>query len=130
MTAAQREQLRRSLQSLEAELLGKGQRKIIPNRTSEEEVGGDEDEQPLNEMLQTIASDRNRTSAATLALVQKALEKLRREPEAFGECEECGDEIPLGRLKAMPYAELCVSCQSKRDGPRSLPTRKKLTDFR
>src|SRR5688572_27557913 len=130
MTAAQREQLKRSLQSLEAELLGRGRTKIAPNRTSDGEVGSDEDEQPLNEMLQTIASDRNRTSAATLALVRKALEKLKQEPDSFGDCEECGEEIPLGRLKAMPFAELCVSCQSKRDGPRTLPTRKKLTDYR
>lgn len=130
MTAAQREQLRRALQAMEAEILGRGQAKLEPNRTSDAEVGSDEDEQPLNEMLQTIASDRNRTSAATLALVRKALEKIQREPDAFGECEECGEEIPLGRMKAMPYAELCVGCQSKRDGPRTLPTRKKLTDYR
>ncbi len=31
----------------------------------------------------------------------------------YGECEECGDEIGAGRLKAMPLAKLCVSCQSQ-----------------
>ena len=129
MTAAQREQLKRSLQSLEADLLGRGRSKIAPNRSSDQEVGSDEDEQPLNEMLQTIASDRNRTSATTLILVRKALEKLKQEPDSFGECEECGEEIPQGRLKAMPYAQLCVSCQGKHDGPRTLPTRKRLTDY-
>jgi len=128
MTPAQRSQLKTALQALEAQLQGKGPRKVEPNRTGEAEVGGDEDEQPLNEMLQSIASNRNRSDAATLVLVRRALEKLSADPDAFGECEECGDEIPLGRLKAMPYAELCVSCQAKRD-PRTLPTRKKLTDY-
>ena len=30
----------------------------------------------------------------------------------YGECMECGDTIPAGRLKALPYATLCVSCAS------------------
>ena len=128
MTPAQRHQMKKALQELEAQLLGKGPRKVEPNRTGETELGGDEDEQPLNEMLQTIASNRNRSDAATLALVRRALEKLSADPESFGECEECGEEIALGRLKAMPYAQLCVACQAKRD-PRTLPTRKKLTDY-
>jgi RNA polymerase-binding transcription factor len=129
MTAAQRAQFKKALEALEAQLLGKGLRKVEPNRTDDAEVGTDEDEQPLNEMLQSIASNRNRSDAATLALVRRALEKLAKEPESFGECEECGDEIAQGRLKAMPYAELCVNCQAKKDPGRTLPTRKRLTDY-
>ena len=128
MTDAQREEMRKLLLALHAELTGKTPAKIEPNRTDDSKVGGDEDEQPLNEMLQTIASNRNRSDAATLSLVRRALEKLSADPESFGECEECGEEIAPGRLKAMPYAELCVGCQAKRD-PRTLPTRKKLTDY-
>ena len=41
---------------------------------------------------------------------------------------ECGEEIGEGRLKAMPYAEFCVTCQTKRD-PAKTATRKKLTDY-
>ena len=44
-------------------------------------------------------------------------------------CEECNEELPLGRLRAMPYAELCVPCQSKQDAPRGGHTRRKLTDY-
>ena len=54
-------------------------------------VGGDEDEQPLNEMMQAIASSRNRNMDGVLARVVKALGKLRNDPDSFGECEECGD---------------------------------------
>ena len=57
------------------ELTGKTIAKIEPNRTDDAKVGGDEDEQPLNEMLQAIASDsvsrrlrqRRRTSAGCSA---------------------------------------------------------------
>jgi RNA polymerase-binding transcription factor len=130
LTAAQKRTLRRALQMLLSEVSSKGVRRIAPNRTDETKVGGDEDEQPLNEMLQAIASDRNRATGNALGRVQRALEKLDRAPEDAGACEECGEDIPWGRLKAMPYAELCVACQGKRDGPDHRPTRRGLTDFR
>ena len=130
LTRAQRNQIHELLQALVAELTGKAPRRIEPNRAHESDVGGDEDEQPLNEMLQAIASNRNKNMDGVLARVNRALAKLRDSPDSLGECEECGDELPFGRLKAMPYAELCVACQGKRDGPRGGPTRKKLTDFR
>jgi DnaK suppressor protein len=31
----------------------------------------------------------------------------------FGECEECGDDIGLARLKANPTAQMCINCQAK-----------------
>ncbi len=129
MTEAQRERMKQRLLALHAELTGKAPARIEPNRTDDARIGGDEDEQPLNEMLQAIASNRNRSMDGVLQRVVKALGKLRNEPESFGECEECGDEIPLGRLEAMPYAELCISCQGQRDAPKGGPTRRKLTDY-
>jgi DnaK suppressor protein len=129
VTEAQRERLKQKLLALHAELTGKAPAKIEPNRTDEARAGGDEDEQPLNEMLQAIASSRNRNMDGVLQRVVKALGKLRDEPESFGECEECGDELPAGRLEAMPYAEYCVACQGTRDAPKGGPTRRKLTDY-
>jgi DnaK suppressor protein len=130
VTPAQRNKLQEKLLELEAELSGKGPLKIEPNRTDDAKVGGDEDEQPLNEMMQAIASSRNRNLAGVLVKVQKALRKLRDSAGGFGECEECGEEISLPRLQAMPYAEFCVECQGKKDSPKGGPTRKKLTDYR
>jgi len=45
-----------------------------------------------------------------LVAIEEALEKIRE--GAYGVCEDCGDEIGWGRLKAMPLAKLCVTCQS------------------
>jgi phage/conjugal plasmid C-4 type zinc finger TraR family protein len=36
--------------------------------------------------------------------------------ESATHCDECGDEIPEGRRRALPGARTCVSCQSARDG--------------
>jgi len=130
LTAAQRRTLRRALQALLGQVSSRGAKPIVPNRADESRVGADDDEQPLNEMLQAIASDRNRVSGATADRARRALERLERSPDEAGTCEECGEDIPWARLKAMPDAELCVACQGKRDGPQRSPTRRGLTDFR
>jgi DnaK suppressor protein len=130
MTAAQRARFKKALLELQQELQTTGFQKVDPNRTSAETVGDNEDEQPLNEMLQSVTSGRNRSHALMLGQITRALAKLRDDPDDFGVCEECSEEIPLPRLNAMPYALLCVACQSKRDGPKGGPTRKKLTDYR
>lgn len=42
-----------------------------------------------------------------------ALKKI--EEGAFGICEECKSLIAKTRLKAVPYARLCVKCQEKKE---------------
>ena len=39
------------------------------------------------------------------------------------------DEDPAG-LDAVPYAEYCVPCQAKADGPAKGHTRRKITDYK
>ena len=45
--------------------------------------------------------------------INLALEKL--EGSNFGLCELCNKKIAKVRLKAVPYAELCVPCQEKQE---------------
>lgn len=40
---------------------------------------------------------------------------LRLERGLFGICEDCGQEIPLKRLDALPFTACCISCQEVRD---------------
>ena len=49
----------------------------------------------------------------TLKLVDDAL--LRFENGTYGLCLNCGREIDAARLEAIPYAPLCLSCQSKQE---------------
>ena len=32
----------------------------------------------------------------------------------YGQCRSCSDAIERGRLEAIPYADLCVTCQNKK----------------
>jgi DnaK suppressor protein len=130
MTHTEHIQIRHLLLALRRELECKGPVKIETKSRDQRDVGAEEDEQPLNEMLLSIASSRNRSHGDVLHRVDKALRKLDEDPDDFGQCEECGEEIPFGRMKAMPYAELCTECQRGHDAPKGTATRRKVTDFR
>ena len=43
----------------------------------------------------------------------QALERMRQ--GAFGECVECGGNIEVKRLEAIPWARYCVKCQEARE---------------
>jgi RNA polymerase-binding transcription factor DksA len=43
--------------------------------------------------------------------IRDALERVRR--GTYGTCEGCGQEIPAGRLDALPYARYCTSCAAR-----------------
>ena len=126
MNAAQRKAIAKALDDFEKKLEAKTALKLEPNADAEERA--DEDEQPLNEMNQAIASSRNRSDAVLLKKVRAAQQRLDDDPDDFGNCTDCGDEIPAGRLKAMPWADLCVDCQSKKD-KKTTHTRKSVTEF-
>lgn len=57
-----------------------------------------------------------------LALVENARDLLRKVDHAetrikkgkYGNCEVCGDVIPVARLSVLPYATTCVNCSSRR----------------
>lgn len=128
MTPAQRKTLKAKLEALLKELAAKQARAIEPSRTDDLDTKVDEDQQPLTEMGQAIASNLNRADTAIAMKARKALGRLADDPDDFGNCQDCGDEIPFARLSALPYAELCVECQGKVDR-KGQATRKKLTDF-
>jgi DnaK suppressor protein len=130
MDQAQRGRYRKALEKLRREALAKAPARVEPNRRDAAEVGvADEDAQALSEMLQAISSQRNKGQAERVARIDRALRRLADEPDEYGLCEECGEEIAPGRLSAMPEATLCAECQSARD-PRRGGTRRKVTDYR
>lgn len=130
MDAAALKKYREKLLALRAEILAEGDLEIEPGRKDPAAVGSDEDEQPLVEMSQTIASSRNRTRSTVLARVGAALARIEEDPESFGLCSECEEPITEKRMQLMPYVDLCVECQQAADGPLRKGPRKHLRDFR
>ena len=52
----------------------------------------------------------------TLLHVEEALRRM--DEGAYEECSLCGDKIPLPRLKAIPWATLCIECQERQEAGR------------
>ena len=59
----------------------------------------------VNKSVNTAALTASRSRQAGLEYALKRID----DPE-FGYCADCGEEIPLARLQAMPEATLCVDC--------------------
>ncbi|PKN16463.1 MAG: molecular chaperone DnaK [Deltaproteobacteria bacterium HGW-Deltaproteobacteria-23] len=75
-----------------------------------DEPSGDIYDQASNERdreLLILLSDREREKIRN---IDEALARL--DEGEYGICEDCEEEIPLGRLKAMPFARLCVKCKA------------------
>jgi DnaK suppressor protein len=45
--------------------------------------------------------------------IREALARL--EADTFGLCEECGEEIPIKRLRARPVTTLCIKCKKEEE---------------
>jgi len=76
-----------------------------------DEPSGDIYDQASNERdreLLLLLGDREREKIRN---IDEALARL--EEGEYGICEDCEEEIPLGRLKAMPFARLCVKCKAE-----------------
>ena len=64
----------------------------------------------------TLAVERERDLAlsaqarAAIEQIDRAIEKIH--DGSYGKCDSCGTAIPKERLRALPYAALCVKCKS------------------
>jgi len=63
-------------------------------------------------LLEDLAVGAYQREQQLLGEVDAALGRLRE--GVFGVCERCGEEIPERRLKALPWARLCLRCAERR----------------
>ena len=80
--------------------------KTISIPTDKEELGSDNAEQELTLTLLGGGED-------ILDQVEAAIRRI--ESCDYGQCKECGEEIPKSRLNAIPYAADCVRCASQEE---------------
>jgi RNA polymerase-binding protein DksA len=52
-------------------------------------------------------------SEAEIHDIDTALDKI--DAGTFGKCESCGGAIPRVRLKALPFARLCIECKQSQE---------------
>lgn len=47
--------------------------------------------------------------------IDQALRRLYRQPEKFGKCHQCGEDIMFERLDALPHARYCYACKTREE---------------
>jgi DnaK suppressor protein len=116
LSTEQRQALREQLQQ-RAKVLGGELRDVSAERQSAgpakrpgdtPDDAGDQGEQVQRDEVREAEQNRD---AAELADIDAALQRM--DSGRYGECVDCGVDIPLARLQAQPAAARCVACQEK-----------------
>jgi DnaK suppressor protein len=88
-------------------------------RETVDEMNDEDDTFPDPNDRATLESDRNFVlrirdrERQLIAKIEQALERVGK--GTFGICEECGDGISEGRLKARPVTTLCIRCKEEQE---------------
>jgi DnaK suppressor protein len=78
-----------------------------PGDVQFDEEGGEGGTSNVDRELDLVLSAQARSA---IMEIDRATIKI--EAGTYGTCEQCGKPIPQARLKALPYAALCVACKS------------------
>ena len=78
-----------------------------PGDVQFDEEGGEGGTSNVDRELDLVLSAQARGAVLE---IDRALAKI--DTGTYGVCEQCGQPIPHARLKALPYAALCVACKS------------------
>jgi DnaK suppressor protein len=73
----------------------------------------DTEEQSVDDFVQEVDFALMQMKSDTLRRIDEAMHRL--EDGTYGVCVDCSTDISAGRLKALPFAELCRSCQELRE---------------
>lgn len=106
------EMLRRMLEERRAEIQQK-LRAIREDMPSYQDEVRDNEEQSVTDFAQEMEFALMEMKAQTLTRIDEAL--LRVDQGTYGICDECEQEIAEARLKAVPFALLCIECQSREE---------------
>ena len=104
---------RETLESMRAQMLKNVQQEIQEGRDQNKDEGMDTYDlasDARDREISHILTDRDR---GKLEAIDEALSRV--DDGSYGLCEDCGAEIAEGRLQALPFTRLCVTCQSDRE---------------
>src|SRR5229473_2986415 len=73
------------------------------------EASGDQADAALDASSDEMNSALAELDARELSQIDRSLARLKQ--GTYGLCEVCAGKIPVGRLNALPYSTLCITCQ-------------------
>jgi DnaK suppressor protein len=104
-----KEQLRKKLEDMRQEILDEV--KVQKERARSKDYMGDLGDCATSDMVAEYAHIFGERLRRRLILIEESLEAI--ENGDYGFCEECEEPINEKRLLLMPFARLCVRCQSE-----------------
>lgn len=107
LTTAQRGELKALLLAHRTGL----QAQIQQNRENLTPPNADEGGILQRNVAREVAQTMSDIEAADIARIDRALEAMA--SENYGQCGECGCDIPFERLKIEPQTQHCVACKSR-----------------
>jgi DnaK suppressor protein len=78
-----------------------------------EERESELEESAQKDRIARLTSSLKEREQRTIREIDAALERMA--AGEYGLCESCGNEIGIGRLRALPAAELCIECATERE---------------
>jgi DnaK suppressor protein len=73
----------------------------------------DAEEQSVDDFVAEVDFALMQMKSETLSKIDEAVRRL--EHGTYGACVDCGAEIAEARLKALPFASLCLDCQERQE---------------
>lgn len=103
-----RDMLNYRLVELRAEVHAAQQARMDSGGAGAHEVADRKDE-ATQQQLESLGDMQEQRDIDELAQVESALSRL--DAGTYGNCADCGDPIPLPRLRVQPAARRCAACQ-------------------
>jgi len=82
------------------------------------ELVKDNPDRSVDELLKHVDSHVLGSKGDELEMIDRALVRIRE--RTYGQCEMCGEDIPVNRLKVYPEGDCCVACQQQCERMESL----------
>lgn len=99
-----------------AMLLKKRQELLAGSKTNPEALSAIQSADEMEFAVRSVEQDVNVTTASVrsrmIRQIDYALERVA--GGTYGECQACGEQISVNRLKAIPWAEYCLNCEELR----------------
>jgi DnaK suppressor protein len=108
-TPAQRDELKAMLLQRRADL----QREMQQNRENLSPPNADEGAMVQRNVAREVDQALTNIDVTDLARIDRALKAMA--DGGYGQCGECGCDIPFERLKIEPQTEHCVACKERRE---------------
>jgi DnaK suppressor protein len=97
------------LQAQRRALLGMVERTEDYGREADSEISQDPADKASSSYTKELLFSQSTNERITLKQIDEALERI--SGGVFGECVNCGDDIQIKRLEAIPWARYCIKCQ-------------------